>query len=62
MSTRTTIWLSPEIDEVAIHVYKEMLNDWIYVDISRGYGFHFRIAPRWRLVRSWVRRAKGARA
>jgi len=57
VSSRSTIWLSPEVrNGLGIHVYREVLDDWIYVDISRGYGFHFRICPTRSLARRWLRR------
>jgi hypothetical protein len=48
MSTRSTVWLSPEVRGVSVHLYREMLDyGHLWVDVSRGYGFCFPIRRPW---------------
>ncbi len=56
MSTRSSIWVW-EVGRRGrgIHIYHEMLNDRIYLEVGRNYGFHFPIATA-RVGRRYLRR------
>ncbi len=52
VSTRSSVWVSPEVRGYSIHVYRETLdNRRLWVDISRGYGFAFCLSRPWRWTR-----------